>query len=209
MQVGVLLRDRLALLGEAHVAAQRAVRQRGDEAVRRAGAAADGAAAAVEEAQPHAGRAPDRGERGLRARRAPTGSPRCRRPCCCRCSRSSPAARGSPPARRVRWRLRLRRVIGWARKRRRMSGARSQILDGLEQRHDRQPADQAVGRSARRGRPRAPAGRPTSRSERSRVMLTISAPRPSGAVRAQLRDQHAVAVEHGVGFRVRRWCRGE
>src|ERR1019366_9411096 len=53
--IGVLLRDHLALFGDAYLSVQRARRQRFQEYVRRAGPAADGSAAAVKEAQLDAG----------------------------------------------------------------------------------------------------------------------------------------------------------
>ena len=52
--VGVLLGDTLTLLGDAHLALDRTLRERIDEAVGRTGAAGDGAATAVEEDDAHA-----------------------------------------------------------------------------------------------------------------------------------------------------------
>ena len=91
-----LRRQHLALLGHLHPAGDRARRLRVDRAVGRPAAAAQRAAAAVEEHPPHAvlARAP------RRARSAPGRSPsrrrRSPRPCW------SPSSRSSPPARRRR-----------------------------------------------------------------------------------------------------------
>jgi hypothetical protein len=54
LAVGVLARDHLALLGQPQLALHAARRLREDRVVAGPAAAADGAAAAVEEAQPHA-----------------------------------------------------------------------------------------------------------------------------------------------------------
>ena len=64
--MGVFLGDGFALLGHAEVAFERAMRQRPDKPIGRAGPAADGAAAPVEETQLHPVFHPDRGERLLR-----------------------------------------------------------------------------------------------------------------------------------------------
>ena len=60
--IGVLLGDALPLLGDAHLTLDRTLREGVDEAVRRAGAAGDGAATAMEEDDAHAVLLAHRGE---------------------------------------------------------------------------------------------------------------------------------------------------
>ena len=91
--VGVLGGDHLALLGDADRALHRARRLRQDRLVARAAAAADRAAAAVEQAQPDAVAPEHVDQRAARPCRAPRSRSGSRRPCCCRSSRASPPAR--------------------------------------------------------------------------------------------------------------------
>ena len=101
------------------------------------------------------GRAGTGRERRLRGRRgraplprdtATTGWQGCRRPCCCRCSRPSPAGLGDrPPSARRRAQAAARHRDA-ARNARRIAGLRAEIVDRLEQRHHRQQARQPSGR---------------------------------------------------------------
>ena len=96
----ILAGDDLALLGDARSAVDAARRLGEDRVVARPAAAADGAAATVEQAQPHAVRRAPRPARARRGR-SPSSRRRSRRPCCCRSSRASPpavAAAGDPGA---------------------------------------------------------------------------------------------------------------
>ena len=100
-RLGVLGGDHLALLGDPQRPVHRARRLRQDGVVARAAAAADRAAATVEEPQPDSGLAgrlrPGRARRGT----APSWPPGSRRPCWSRSSRASPPGcrRVRPPAR--------------------------------------------------------------------------------------------------------------
>ena len=72
--VGVLLGDALTLFGDAHLALDRTLRERIDEAVGRAGAAGDGAATAMEEDDTDAVLLADSGEVLLGTIKIPEGS---------------------------------------------------------------------------------------------------------------------------------------
>ncbi len=93
LRVGVLARDDLALLGEAQRAVHAARRLRQHRLVARPAAAAHRAAAAVEEAQPHAVRCGTPARAAWSPCTAPSSRRRSRRPCCCRSSRASLPAR--------------------------------------------------------------------------------------------------------------------
>ena len=178
--IGVLLRNRLALLGEPQVPVQGRGMNRLDESMLRSSAPAHGAAAPVKKADAHAGFAGRLEPATPRRDTATRDWPESRRPCCCRCSRPRPAARGDPRRCSRRCSFTLRAVIGWCRNARRMSGlcARSSIVSNSGTTGSRQA--RPCRRADREADLASEQIRASSRSDRRRVMLTINAPRPLG-----------------------------
>ena len=134
----VLGGQHLALLGHLQPPRDGARRQRGDRDVGRPAAAADRAAAAVEEGPRHA--VPRAAPRRCRSAPGRSPSPRrgSRRPC------SSPSSRSSPPARRRPRAARRGRPAALS-SAAIVAGAAVERRAGLEQRHDPQRAPLAAG----------------------------------------------------------------